>query len=132
MVSFVWSSKYPFYAGAGGSENYTAGQIRELMRRGIPTKIITIGHGTEDGRRDFPDITFLNLDTQEQLSRLDDTLIFVTYPLDVKTKHQAYAILHCPPPTHTRDGQYDPQAFKGKRLIATSKFAAKLWKTYSG
>lgn len=133
MISFVWSSKYPFYAGAGGSENYTAGQIRELMRRGIPTRILTIGHGTDDGREDFPDITFQALPSKEALSELDDTLVFVTYPLDVPTQRQSYAILHCPPPTFARgDKMYDRRAFKNKRLIATSKFAAKLWRNYLG
>lgn len=128
MISFVWSSKYPFWAGAGGSENYTAGHIRELMRRGIPTRLITIGHGTHDGRDDFPDIKFVNLDSKEELSKLDDTLVFVTYPLDVPTKKQAYAILHCQPMTRGQlDEQFDYAGMKDKQLLAPSKFAGKLW-----
>lgn len=128
MISFVWSSKYPFWAGAGGSENYTAGHIRELMRRGIPTRLITIGHGTNDGRNDFPDIQFVNLKSKEELSELDDTLVFVTYPLDVPTKKQAYAILHCQPMTRGQlDEQFDYEGMKGKQLLAPSKYAGKLW-----
>ena len=89
MISFVWSSTFPFWAGAGGSENYTAGQIRELQRRGIKTRILTLGHGENDGRADFPDITFKTLRSKEELSELDDILVFVTYPLDVPTRRPA-------------------------------------------
>lgn len=128
MISFVWSSKYPFWAGTGGSENYTAGHIRELMRRGIPTRLITIGHGTNDGRADFPDIEFVNMESADELSKLDDTIVFVTYPLNVQTKKQAYAILHCQPMTRGQlDEQFDYAAMKGKQLLAPSKFAGKLW-----
>lgn len=131
MISFVWSSKFPFLAGSGGSETYTAGQVRELMRRGIETRIITIGHGTNDGREDFPDIKFLALDNKEQLAELDDTLIYITYPLNVQTKHKAYAILHCPPPNFARgDTQYDVRAFKDVGLITASKFSAGMWRRY--
>lgn len=120
-------------AGKGGSENYTIGQVRELMRRGIPTRIITIGYGEEDGRDDFPDITFTSLRSKEELSRLDDTLVFVTYPLNVQTKKQSYAILHCAPITHGDvDPMYDRKAFAGKQLITPSKFAAKLWAEFLG
>lgn len=131
MISFVWSSKFPFLAGAGGSENYTAGQVRELMRRGIATRIITIGHGEDDGRKDFPDINFMSLPSASGLAELDDTIIFVTYPLEVTTKHPSYVILHCPPPTFAHgDPQYVRRAFNGKRLITTSKFAAGMWRRY--
>src|SRR3982750_1342834 len=105
MISFVWSAKNPFLVGRGGSENYTAGQIRELMRRGIPARIITIGFGEDDGRDDFPDITFTALKSKEELAQLDDTLVFVTYPLNVKTKKPSYVILHCAPTTR---GEVDP------------------------
>lgn len=128
MISFVWSSKYPFWAGAGGSENYTAGHIRELRRRGIPARILTLHHSTNDGREDFPDIEFKTVRSPHELSKLDDTLVFVTYPLNVPTKRQSYAILHCPPITRGKsDPMFDLAGMKGKQLIAPSKFAAKLW-----
>lgn len=133
MISFVWSSEYPFYAGTGGSENYTAGHARELIRRGIPTRIITIGLGEQDGREGFPDIPFVSFSSKEELEKLDDTLVFVTYPLDAKTKRQSYAILHCPPEaTGKRNARFDLKGFKGKKLIATSRFAAKLWRKELG
>ncbi|HEX8227152.1 MAG TPA: glycosyltransferase family 4 protein [Candidatus Saccharimonadales bacterium] len=131
MISFVWSSKYPFIAGSGGSESYTSGQIRELIRRGIPARIVTIGFGEQDGREDFPDIPFLALDNKEQLSELDDLIVYITYPLAVRTKHQPYAILHCPPPDFAHgDPMYVRKAFDGVKLITASKFAAGIWRRY--
>lgn len=133
MISFVWSAEHPFYAGNGGSENYTAGHVRELMRRGIPTRIITIGLGENDGRDSFPDITFTSIKSKEKLSDLDDTLVFVTYPLNVRTKRKSYAILHCPPEfTGRRNTLFDLRGFRGKKLLAPSRFAAKLWTTELG
>jgi len=131
VISFVWASKYPFMAGAGGSENYTAGLIRELMKRGIPTRLITIGFGKNDGRQDFPDIAFKSLRTKRQLSLLDDTLIFTTYPLSIKTRRQSYAIMHCPPYSC---GEDDPlfklHKINDKQLLAPSKFSAGLWEDH--
>jgi D-inositol-3-phosphate glycosyltransferase len=128
MISFVWSADHPFYAGTGGSENYTAGQVRELMQRGVQTRIITIGHGENDGREGFPDIPFTSLDSKEQLSELDDTLVFITYPLNVRTKRPSYAILHCPPEaTGKRNTLFDIRGFRDKKLLAPSRFAATLW-----
>ncbi|HSE61962.1 MAG TPA: glycosyltransferase family 4 protein [Candidatus Saccharimonadales bacterium] len=131
MISFVWSASHPFRAGAGGSENYTVGHIRELQRRGIPARMITVGFGTNDGREDFPDITFASVATKEELSKLDDTLVFVTYPLDVQTRRPAYAILHCPPLScGANDPLFDFSGLTGKQLLAPSKFAAKMWRKY--
>ncbi len=101
------------------------------MRRGIPTRIITLGHGEQDGRQDFPDIEFKAIADKRELEELDDTLVFITYPLDVRTKKQSYAILHCPPPKYARnDSQYNLQSFGGKKLITASKFAAGLWRRH--
>jgi len=133
MISFVWSSLHPFYAGAGGSENYTAGQIRELKRRGFDCRVLTLGFGESDGRDDFPDIEFKALKNKEELAELDDTIVFVLYPLKVKTKHLSYVILHCPPPSYTRqDPLFDKAGGFGKKLIATSKFSARMWSEYYG
>jgi len=128
MISFVWSAKNKFWAGRGGSENYTAGQMRELKRRGIPTRIITIGLVEDDGRDGFPDLNFLALDTKEELAQLDDTLVYVTYPLNVPTKRQPYAILHCPLQASGKvDTQFDLSGIDDVHVLAPSKFAAKLW-----
>jgi D-inositol-3-phosphate glycosyltransferase len=125
MISFVWSAKQPFLAGRGGSENYTAGHIRELTRRGIPARVITLGFGENDGREDWPDIQFKAIDAKEELSELDDTLVFVTYPINAPTKKPSFAILHCP-----MQRLYPPLDINGisdKHIITASKFAAKLW-----
>jgi D-inositol-3-phosphate glycosyltransferase len=130
MISFVWSAVYPFLAGAGGSENFTAGQIRELNRRGIAARIITLGYGTKDGRDQFPDIEFKAIHSKEQLSLLNDTLVFVTYPLNVHTKHQAYTILHCPPAScGVADPMFNTRAAQRPniKLIAASRFSATMW-----
>lgn len=131
MISYVWSSKMPFWAGRGGSENYTAGHIRELMRRGIPSRLITVGLGEEDGREDFPDITFTSIASHEQLRGLDDTLIGVTFPINVPTKRPSYTILHCPPQSSKgRLGQHeqiDATNIGATKLLAPSSFAARLW-----
>jgi glycosyltransferase involved in cell wall biosynthesis len=131
MISFVWSSKYPFIAGAGGSENYTVGQIRELKRRGIPARVLVLGHDIAASCEDFPDLTIQTLPSKAALSEIDDTLVFVTYPLNVPTLRPSYAILHCPPPGRAPDDPlFDPAGLKGKRLITPSKFATKMWRKY--
>lgn len=132
MISFVWTARYPFLSGAGGSENYTAGQVRELQRRNIACRIITIGFGTKDGRDGFPDIEFLALKSKDELSKLDDTLVFVTYPLAIRTRHPSYVILHCPPPQYMQgDTLFDWNGMKGKRVIAPSRAALRLWAGYN-
>jgi D-inositol-3-phosphate glycosyltransferase len=130
MISFVWAGKNPFWAGRGGSENYTAGQVRELMRRGIPTRIITVGFGENDGRDGFPDIPFKSVHSQKELSELSDTLVGVVYPIAVPTKKQSYVILHCP--LHSslgRDPLFNLNDVARARLLAPSKFAGKVWAT---
>lgn len=127
MISFVWMSNYPFLAGTGGSENYTAGHIRELNRRGINAELITIGPGKNDGRSDFPDIPFRSVASPEALAELDTTLIFITYPIDVKTKNQSYVILHCPLSLCDQEQSFSMAGTDNKRLIAPSNYAATLW-----
>jgi D-inositol-3-phosphate glycosyltransferase len=128
VISFVWSAKYPFLAGAGGSENYTAGQIYELKRRNIPVRMLTLGHGKNDGREFFPDIEFKALHTKQELRFLDDTIVYITYPLAVRTKKPSYAILHCPPLScGSPDPLFNVKGAHKSRLIAASKFAADMW-----
>lgn len=132
MISFVWLSKHPFLAGTGGSENYTAGHIRELHRRGIDANIITIGLGQNDGRDEFPDIDFHAIDSPEELSEIDATLVFIIYPVAVKTKRQSYVILHCPLSLCDQEQSFFDDTIEGKKLIAPSKFAAKSWADHFG
>ena len=131
MISFVWSSQHPFLAGSGGSENFTVGQVRELNRRGLPARVITLGHRATDSRRDFPDVDFVAMDSPRKLSRLDDTIVFVHYPQAVSTKRTAYVIIHCPPISL---GAVNPlfnfSALRGKHLITTSEYSADMWSDY--
>jgi glycosyltransferase involved in cell wall biosynthesis len=112
---------------------YTVGQIRELLRRGIPTRLISIGHDETKGGEQYADIPFTTLKSKEELETLDDTLIFITYPLNVQTKRQSYAILHCPPISLGKDDPlFDFDGIEGKQLITPSRFAAKLWGKHLG
>jgi D-inositol-3-phosphate glycosyltransferase len=116
-------------AGTGGSETFTAGHVRELLRRGIAAQIVSVGHGTNDGRRDFPDLPFLALKKQEEISQLPGTVVFVNRAYPVPTKNRAAIILHCVTPKRT-----DKQMFKsevaGKIVIATSIYSGQKWALY--
>lgn len=129
MISYVWRSDKPFLAGSGGTENYTAGHIRELKRRGIAARIITIPLGglKESGSSDFPDIEFLTLESEKQLGELDDTLIFATPALPIPTKRPTYGILHCPLTLCDEDELLYSYDISKVKLIAPSQFAARLW-----
>lgn len=131
MISFVWSSAYPVLAGTGGSENYTIGQIRELKKRGIPSRIITIGFGKEDGRENFPDLDFFDINNKSFLSQTDDTLIFVSEPIAVTTKKQSYVILHIPPHKNKSIDEYRYD-IGSKIPIVTSHYAASVWSKVLG
>lgn len=127
MISFVWSPGQRLPAGTGGSENYTVGQVRELNRRGIDARVVTIGLGTADGREEFDDVPFLAVTTLDDVTRLDDTVVFVSEAPPLATRRPAYQILHVPPPL--REGQRAAvvAATRDRTLIATSRYAAALW-----
>lgn len=123
----MWSPGQRLPAGTGGSENYTVGQVRELNRRGIDARVVTIGLGTADGREEFDDVPFLAVTTLDDVTRLDDTVVFVSEAPPLATRRPAYQILHVPPPL--REGQRAAvvAATRDRTLIATSRYAAALW-----
>ena len=127
MISFVWSPGERLPSGTGGSENYTVGHVRELNRRGIDARVVTIGLGIHDGRQEFRDVPFLALATLDDVSRLDDTVVFVSEAPPVTTKHHAFQILHVPPPLRHRHRERVIAGTRHRTLIATSRFAAALW-----
>lgn len=127
MISFVWLSKHPFLAGAGGTENYTAGQIKELRRRGVDAQIVTIGLGTQDGREYFPDIPFISLKSVDEVSKLSGKIIYIIYPQTVPTKQSAHVILHCPLSLCDQDNSLFDKNIGNLGLLTPSKFAASLW-----
>ena len=130
MISFIWSPGNPLPAGTGGSENYTAGQVRELTRRGIAAQVVTVGLGASDGRDDFAGVPFLSLPTLAEVSELDSTVIFVNEPHTVPTRRPAFLILHNPPPIRQRKRAFAVEGTKERALIATSRYAAALWSRY--
>ena len=127
MISFVWSPGERLPAGTGGSENYTVGQVRELNRRGIDARVVTVGLGTADGRAEFDDVPFLAVATLEDLRRLDDTVVFVSEAPPVATMHPAYQILHVPPPLRQGPQAAVVAGTRDRTLMATSRYAAALW-----
>ncbi|WP_436500133.1 glycosyltransferase family 4 protein [Actinokineospora sp. HUAS TT18] len=127
VISFVWSPGNPLPAGTGGSENYTVGQVRELLRRHIPAQVVTIGLGVADGRAEFADIPFLALDTLADVGGLDGTVVFVNEPHIVATKHPAFLVLHNLPPIREKYRAFAIEGTRDLTLIATSRYAAGLW-----
>jgi D-inositol-3-phosphate glycosyltransferase len=130
LISFIWSPGNPLPAGTGGSENYTAGQVRELTRRGIAAQVVTVGLGAGDGRDGFVGVPFLSLPTLAEVSELDGTVVFVNEPHAVPTKHPAFVILHNPPPIRERQRAFTVEGTRERALIATSRYAAALWSGY--
>jgi D-inositol-3-phosphate glycosyltransferase len=130
MISFVWSPGERLPAGTGGSENYTVGHVRELQRRGIDARIVTIGLGSDDGREEFDDIPFLSVARLEDVGDLDDTIVFVSEAPFVATRRTAYQILHVPPPLRVARRDEVTQATRDRILIAPSEYAAQLWATF--
>lgn len=131
-IHFVWEFGLPLPAGTGGSENYTIGHVRELNRRGVRAEVVTVGVVGPDGRADFPDVPFRALDRVSDVGRLDGIVVFVTEFPAVGTRRPALQMLHVPPPTEAPDRTRVAERTRGRTLIATSHFAARLWSTFLG
>lgn len=129
MISFVWPPGVPMFAGTGGSETFTAGHVRELLRRGIAAQVVSIGHGTKDGRKDFPDVPFLALESATGISQLPGTVVFVNRAYDVPTKNKSVIILHCAT-SKTAKNTVMKQEVANKIIIATSIYNAQQWAVY--
>ena len=130
MISFIWSPGIVLPAGTGGSENYTVGQVRELNRRGVAAQVVTVGLGEADGRDQFTDIAFLSLARLGDVSELAGTVVFVNDIAAVPTRNRAFQILHNPPPIREKYRAFSIDSTRGRVLIATSRYAAKLWSDF--
>lgn len=130
MISFIWSPGNPLPAGTGGSENYTVGQVRELVRRGIPAQVVTVGLGGRDGRDGFAGVPFLSLPALAGVGELEGTVVFVNEPHTVPTRDPAFVILHNPPPIRECKRAFAVEGTRDRALIATSRYAAALWSRY--
>ena len=126
MISFVWPSGAPMLAGTGGSETYTAGHVRELLRRGIRAQVVTVGHGTKDGRKDFTDIPFVALKDQTEISELAGMVVFVNRPYPAPTRQKAAIILHCVT-SGWSDRGLGKKDIGDMTLIATSVYSGQQW-----
>ena len=130
VISFVWELGLPLPAGTGGSENYTIGHVRELNRRGISAQIVTVAAGVDDGRDEFDDIPFRALGSVAEVAELDGTVLFVTEFPAVQTRNPAYQFLHIPPPLRDGERRRIAAQTRGRTLIATSRFGARLWSKF--
>jgi len=132
MISFVWTASAiwtepaPLVPGSGGAETFTLGQCRELNRRGIASQIVTFRMGTADGRELSPDIRFVDYPTPQDLGRLEDPSLLAVEPLDLPATRPPYVILHNPPYA-SLGRQYYRSALANRRLVATSRAAARMW-----
>ncbi|MEO6109628.1 MAG: glycosyltransferase [Candidatus Saccharimonadales bacterium] len=131
MISFVWPSREPMLAGTGGSETFTAGHVRELLRRGIDAQVVIVGPAVRASRADFPDVPFLGIRDPEEISKISGTVVFVNHAYDVPTKRKAAIILHnvIPPVSEKPARQAD---IANKTVMATSIYSAQQWALYLG
>lgn len=131
MISFVWPSSEAMLAGTGGSETFTAGHVRELMRRGINVQVVIVGRAVKSSKRDFPDIPFLGLAGKKGISDLPGTVVFINQAYDVPTRHKSAIILHCVVPSKVEQAERKRDV-EGKVVIATSIYNAQQWALYLG
>lgn len=129
MISFIWPSGEPMLAGTGGSETFTAGHVRELTRRGIAVQIVVVGPAVKQSRHDFPDLSFLGLASEKEISDLPGTVVFINRAYDVPTRYKAAIILHCAVPSKVEQRERKKDT-EGKTIIATSVYNAQQWALY--
>lgn len=129
MISFIWPLRAAMLAGTGGSETFTAGHVRELLRRGIEAQIVIIGSAIKQSRRNFPDLPFLGLSHEKEISNLPGMVVFVNQAYDVPTRNKAAIILHCvvPPKSEQRERK---KGAVDKIVMATSEYSARQWARY--
>ena len=129
MISFIWPSNEAMLAGTGGSETFTAGQVRELMHRGIAAQIVIVGPAIKQSRHDFPDLPLVGLADKNQISALPGTVVFINQAYDVPTLRRAAIILHCAVPSQVEQHLRKKDTV-GKTIIATSVYNAQQWALY--
>jgi len=130
MIHFIWPPGTKLPAGTGGSENYTIGQVRELIRRGVSAQVVTVGLGKRDGRNEFVDIPFTSLASVADIADLKGTVVFINEAALIPTLDPAFVIMHIPPPQRIEKKPSVMKMIEGRTLIATSRYAAKLWSDY--
>ena len=86
-------------AGTGGSETFTAGHVRELVRRNIAVQIAIVGPAVSTTLLDFPDLPIVGLAAKEEISDLAGTVVFINQAYDIPTRNKSAIILHCVVPS---------------------------------
>lgn len=116
-------------AGTGGSETYTAGQVRELLRRGIDAQVVITEVKGKNSSSDFGDVPFTYLRNKKDISRLTGTLVHVNNYFKIpKRKNQLVAVIvHNVLPSRNRPDAYDFKGMQDKMIIATSFYNAQQW-----
>lgn len=126
MISYVWNINFPLRPGVGGTENFTLGQVRELLRRGISTEIITPWQPASETQPFFPDIPIRQL-SPLALAKLDNTVVFASIPAPFHTKHRSFVNLPYPAHTAATKKRRILKGLDGKILLAPSHAAAEAW-----
>lgn len=116
-------------AGTGGSETFTAGHVRELLRRGIDAQVVLVGTPVAHSKRDFPGVPFVSLANEAAISELAGAVVFVNRAYGVPTRHKATIILHCAVPSKVEQHERMKDV-EGKTIIATSIYNAQQWALY--
>jgi D-inositol-3-phosphate glycosyltransferase len=116
-------------SGTGGSETFTAGHVRELVRRGIDTQIAIVGPAIKETKRNFPDLPIVGLVNQEAISHLSGIVVFINQAYDVPTRNKAVIILHCVVPSRVEQ-HLRKRDVAGKIIVATSIYNAQQWALY--
>lgn len=130
MISFIWPPGEPMLSGTGGSETFTAGHVRELLRRGIDTQVVVLS-GIKASKRDFPDIPFITLKDEREISELMGKVVFVNRAYNVPTKQRSTIILHCAIPSDL-EREERKNDVRGKTIVATSVYNVQQWALYLG
>ncbi len=131
MISFIWPSGEAMLAGTGGSETFTAGHVRELQRRGVDVQVGIVGDNITASRHDFPDIPFIAMRHENEISQLSGKVVFINRAYDVPTKQKSSIILHCVVPSKIEKVARKKDV-KNKTIIATSVYNAQQWALYLG
>lgn len=131
MISFIWPPGEAMLSGTGGSETFTAGHVRELLRRGIDAQVIVAVSNVGASRKDFPDIPFIALKSEHEISSLPGKVVFINRAYNVPTKQKATIILHCAIPSYVEHAERKADV-QGRNIIATSVYNAQQWALYLG
>lgn len=116
-------------AGTGGSETFTAGHVRELVRRNIAVQIAIVGPAVSTTLLDFPDLPIVGLAAKEEISDLAGTVVFINQAYDTPTRNKSAIILHCVVPSKVEQHERKRDTL-GKTILATSIYNAQQWALY--